>query len=116
MNIYSMTNPAITAALGERLEEWRLTRNMTQQMLAAEIGITPKSYRQLAAGGGKLENYIAALRALHKLDLLENLLAPVPISPLQRLKMRGKERQRARPTLSKSQPGGTAPEEQGVDW
>ncbi len=81
MNFYTMTNASIAAELGNRLETLRLEQNMTQQALADEIGITAKSYRQLVAGGGKLENMVAALRALNALE---------------QLKLRGKQRQRAR--------------------
>ncbi len=96
MNFYTMTNASIAAELGNRLETLRLDQNMTQQALADEIGITAKSYRQLVAGGGKLENMVAALRALNALEQLENFLPATPPSPLEQLKLRGKQRQRAR--------------------
>lgn len=118
MNYQSMTNAAIAAELGDRLEHLRLERNMTQQALADEIGITTKSYRQLVAGGGKLENMIAALRALNALEQLENFLPATPPSPLEQLKLRGKQRQRARaisyqPTATRTAEG---VEEPGLDW
>lgn len=118
MNYHSMTNTAIAAELGERLERLRLEKNMTQQMLADEIGITAKSYRQLVAGGGKLENMIAALRALNALEQLENFLPATPSSPLEQLKLRGKQRQRARTTPYKAALTRTAEgvEEPGLDW
>lgn len=97
MNYQIMTNLAIAAELGNRLENLRLERNITQAALADEIGITAKSYRQLIAGGGKLENMIAALRALNCLEQLDNFLPEAPPSPLEQLKLRGKQRQRARP-------------------
>jgi transcriptional regulator with XRE-family HTH domain len=96
MNYQAMSNTAIAAELGNRLENLRLERNMTQMALAEEIGITAKSYRQLIAGGGKLENMIAALRALNCLNQLDNFLPEPPPSPLEQLKLRGKQRQRAR--------------------
>lgn len=96
MNYQTMTNAAIAAELGNRLEHLRLEHNMTQIALADEIGITAKSYRQLIAGGGKLENMIAALRALNCLQQLDNFLPEPPPSPLEQLKLRGKQRQRAR--------------------
>jgi len=96
MNYQAMSNTAIAAELGNRLEHLRLERNMTQIALADEIGITAKSYRQLIAGGGKLENMIAALRALNCLNQLDNFLPEPPPSPLEQLKLRGKQRQRAR--------------------
>lgn len=114
-----MSNSAIAAELGNRLERLRLQQNLTQQALAAEIGITPKSYRQLVAGGGKLENMIAALRALNVLEQLDNFLPEPPPSPLEQLKMHGKQRQRARqrhyPKGSESHNQDRV-EEQGLDW
>jgi len=104
MNYKSMTNSAIAAELGNRLERLRLLRNITQQQIAEEIGITPKSYRQLVAGGGKLENLIAALRVLDALDQLDQFLPEPAPSPLQQLKLKGKERRRARPS-NYPQPG-----------
>lgn len=98
MNFYTMTNTSVAAELGNRLEALRLEQNMTQQTLANEIGITAKSYRQLVAGGGKLENLVAALRALNALEQLNNFLPATPPSPLEQLKLRGKQRQRARST------------------
>lgn len=118
MKYQSMTNAAIAAELGERLERLRLEQNMTQKMLADEIGITAKSYRQLVAGGGKLENMIAALRALNALEQLDNFLPAKAPSPLEQLKLRGKQRQRARATPYKTATTRTTEgaEEPGLDW
>ena len=113
MNYYTMSNSAIAEELGNRLERLRLEQNMTQQMLANEIGITAKSYRQLVAGGGKLENMIAALRALNALEQLDSFLPAAPPSPLVQLKLQGKQRQRAR---SRSVTTGTNTHESGLDW
>ena len=118
MNYRSMSNSAIAEELGNRLERLRLERNMTQQALADEIGITAKSYRQLVAGGGKLENMIAALRALDALQQLDNFLPATPPSPLEQLKLRGKQRQRARAKPDKTDVIQTmdGAEEPRLDW
>jgi len=112
MNLYTLSDTAIAAELGQRLERLRLERNITQQTLADEIGITPKSYRQLIAGGGKLENFIAALRALNELQQLDSLITTTAFSPLEQLKLRGKKRQRARPASSEP----LAVNEPRLDW
>ncbi|MCE3253339.1 MAG: family transcriptional regulator [Cellvibrio sp.] len=118
MKFYTMTNAAVAAELGKRLEALRLARNVTQQALATEIGITAKSYRQLVAGGGKVENMIAALRALNALEQLDNFLPAAPPSPLEQLKQRGKQRQRARITPYEAPVTRTAEDakEPGLDW
>jgi len=112
MNFYSLTDTAIAAELGRRLEQLRLEQNLTQQALATEIGITPKSYRQLVAGGGKLENFIAALRALNALHYVESFIPETPYSPIEQLKLRGKQRQRARATKTDE----LAVHEPRLDW
>lgn len=114
MKYEAMSNSAIAAELGDRLERLRLEQNMTQQTLADEIGITVKSYRQLVAGGGKLENMIAALRALNALEQLEHFLPPKLPSPLEQLKLRGKQRRRARATPSIDSTESI--KEPGLDW
>ena len=111
-----MTNIAIAAELGQRLEQLRLERNMTQQALADEIGITPKSYRQLIAGGGKFENVIAALRALNALDHLENFIPNTSFSPLEQLKMRGNRRKRARIKAKEDHSTQEGVREPRLDW
>lgn len=116
MKYQAMTNAAIATELGERLERLRLEQNMTQKMLADEIGITTKSYRQLVAGGGKLENMIAALRALNAIEQLDNFLPATPPSPLNQLKLRGKQRQRATPHKTEAALTTDKPEEPGLDW
>ena len=115
LNFNTLSNTAIAAELGNRLEHLRLQHNLTQQALAAEIGITPKSYRQLVAGGGKLENMIAALRALNALEQLDNFLPEPSPSPLEQLKLQGKQRQRARQKQSANHDQHRI-EEQGLDW
>ncbi len=119
MNYKAMTNAAIASELGERIERLRLERNMTQSALATEVGITAKSYRQLVAGGGKLENMIAALRALDCLEQLDNFLPAPPPSPLELLKLQGKQRQRARTystVKAENYAGVKEPNTDGLDW
>ncbi len=90
-----MTNKAISLKIGERIEQMRLEQNLTQQQLADEIGLSRVSYRNLVNGSGKFENIIAILRALGRLDLMENFIPETPFSPIEQLKLQGKKRQRA---------------------
>lgn len=90
-----MSDLAVARELGQRLEQIRLEQNLSQQQLADEIGITAVSYRNLIDGRGKVSNLIALMRALGKVAQLELLLPPSEFSPMERLKMQGKRRQRA---------------------
>jgi len=95
MNFDSMTNRAIAQEIGQRIDQLRLERNITQQQLADEIGVSRVSYRQLAKGAAKFENIIAALRALGRLDLIEQFIPETTFSPMAQLKSKGKQPQRA---------------------
>jgi len=95
MNFDSMTNNAIAQEIGHRIEQLRLEKNITQQQLADEIGLSRVSYRKLAQGAAKFENIIAALRALGRLDLIEQFVPETSFSPMAQLKLKGKQPQRA---------------------
>ena len=108
-----MTDEAIARELGRRIDQIRLERNMTQQQLADAVGISRVSYAKLAAGQGKFINVIAVLRALDQLALVEGFIPDTAFSPIEQLKMKGRQRQRA----SGNQAGKNTPvDEQGLDW
>ena len=90
-----MTNKAVAEELGRRIEQLRLERDLTQQAVADEVGLSRLSYRRLEAGEAKLVNVIAVLRVLGQLELLEKAIPDVMFSPMEQLKLQGKKRQRA---------------------
>lgn len=113
---YALSDGAIAHELGQRLEQLRLEKNIDQQTLADELGVTRKTYRALAKGEGKLVNLIKALRVLGELEQLEKLLPATTFSPIELLKLQGKQRQRAR-TTNKTVPARTANKrEDDLDW
>jgi len=111
-----MTNQAIAAEMGRRIEQIRLEQNLTQQQVADEIGLSRVSYRKLVAGAGKFENIIAVLRALGQLDLVEQFIPETIFSPMAQLKLKGKQRQRATGTqVGKDDPDVEKPDPE-LDW
>lgn len=90
-----MTDSAIAAEIGSRIEQMRLEQNLTQQQLADEIGLSRLSYRKLISGAGKFQNIIAVLRVLGQLDLVESFVPETTFSPMEQLKLKGKQRRRA---------------------
>ena len=102
-DVYEMSDQAIAGMIGQRIEQIRLETNVTQEELADSVGITPKTYRKLVDGGGKLETLIAVLRALDRLELADTFIPQESMSPLALVKLKGKERQRA----SRRQPAAT---------
>ena len=90
-----MSNQSVAAEVGHRIAQLRLEKNLTQQQLADEIGMSRMGYGKLEKGSGKFENIIAALRALDQLDLVEYFIPEMPFSPMEKLKLKGKQRKRA---------------------
>ncbi|MFB3302453.1 helix-turn-helix domain-containing protein [Pseudomonas sp. AMR01] len=90
-----MSEEAIAQAIGSRLEALRVKKNINQETVAEEAGISRTTLRQLMAGKGTLLNLISVLRVIGELDRLSSLVEEVRSSPIQMAKMAGKKRQRA---------------------
>ena len=93
--IYSMSDSAIAKEIGQRIEQLRLETNITQESIADELGITTKTYRNAINGQSKFELIIGILRVLSHLDLVERFIPEMPFSPIELIKLKGKQRQRA---------------------
>ena len=91
------TDPAVLSELGERLARSRLERNLTQQQLADEAGVSKRTVERLEAGetATQLSGFIRVCRALDLLDRLDALIREPAPSPIAQLKLRGRRRQRA---------------------
>ncbi|GAC1321346.1 MAG: hypothetical protein NVSMB25_14930 [Thermoleophilaceae bacterium] len=91
-----LTDEATLRELGGRIARQRLDRNLTQQQLADEAGISRHTLLRLEDGQGvTLSALVRALRALELLDGLEALVPePLP-SPLEQLERERGQRQRA---------------------
>ncbi|MCW8932791.1 MAG: helix-turn-helix domain-containing protein [Gammaproteobacteria bacterium] len=94
-SIYSMSDLAIAKEIGQRIEQLRLETNITQGFIANELGITTKTYRNAINGQSKFETIIGILRVLEHLDLVERFIPEMPFSPIELMKLKGKQRQRA---------------------
>lgn len=95
MRMTTMSEEAIAQAIGSRLEALRVKKNINQETVAEEAGISRTTLRQLMAGKGTLLNLISVLRVIGELDRLSSLVEEVRSSPIQMAKMAGKKRQRA---------------------
>jgi len=86
---------AVAEELGNRLKQARLNADLTQTELSEKSGISVKMIQGAERGKAQLVTIIAILQALDLADQLNNFLKPQEISPLQLMKLQGKERQRA---------------------
>jgi len=93
-----MTDKAILTEIGDRLAKYRLHRNLTQGELAREAGVSKRTVVRIE--GGEPTQLTNLIRVIRTLDLLKNLDAFIPppaSSPLEQLRIQGKQRKRASP-------------------
>jgi transcriptional regulator with XRE-family HTH domain len=91
-----LTDAAILEELGYRLKRTRLQRNLPQLRLAEEAGVSLATVRNLEDGKpSQLVTLIRVLRVLGVLGGLERAIPEPPPSPIEELRLRGRERRRA---------------------
>jgi transcriptional regulator with XRE-family HTH domain len=90
------TSEHIKRDLCQKLEQIRLTRNITQAKLAEQAGLSLRTIRNLENGQGvSLDTFIRVLIALGVQHNLQVLLPDPSIRPIDRVELGGKERLRA---------------------
>jgi transcriptional regulator with XRE-family HTH domain len=91
-----LTDSAVLQEIGTRLSRQRIERGLTQAALAAKAGLSKRTLERIEAGrGAELVSLIRLLRALELTDGLDSAAPELPPSPIDRLRLRGKQRQRA---------------------
>jgi transcriptional regulator with XRE-family HTH domain len=90
------SDKAVLDELGARLARTRLEQNTSQEQLATAAGVSKSTVERIETGREvKLTSLVRVLRALGRLELLDRLLPePLP-SPIERVRIQGKRRQRA---------------------
>jgi transcriptional regulator with XRE-family HTH domain len=102
---------AVLEELGARLARTRLEQNVSQEKLATDAGVSKSTVERIETGREvKLTSFVRVLRALGRLELLDQLLPePLP-SPIERIRIQGKHRRRA------AEPRGGDGPEQPAPW
>ena len=91
-----LNDGVILEEIGRRLAKRRVDLAHTQADLAEQAGIAKRTVERAEAGHPtKMDNMIRILRVLGWLENLDRLLPETGLSPMDLLKLKGKERQRA---------------------
>jgi len=109
----TIPDDATLRSLGGRIERQRIEARLTQAELAARAGVSKSTIERLERGNNS--DLITLIRVLRELGLSTgfNALVPeLPPSPLEQLKLRGRERKRVRHS-AKAKAGRAAP---GWQW
>ncbi|MEJ1374760.1 MAG: helix-turn-helix transcriptional regulator [Candidatus Sedimenticola sp. (ex Thyasira tokunagai)] len=97
-NIDFSTSPssAIAAALCKRLEEIRLSKNISQAALAKQAGVSRSTMTRIADGQSiSLDSFIRVVKALGLAEHLAALLPDPEVRPVELVRHGGKHRRRA---------------------
>ncbi len=91
-----LSDETILLELGERLAQRRLKLQLTQADLAEQAGVSKRTVERIEAGATtQMSTMIRMLRSLKLLDRFEGLVPEAGPRPMDLLKLKGKERQRA---------------------
>lgn len=97
MNDYNLlTDDGILKAIGRRLARRRIDLQLTQAHLAEQAGVSKRTVERIEAGApAQSVSLVRILRVLGLLKGLDQLIPETGPSPMELLKLKGKERQRA---------------------
>jgi len=96
MDLAGASDAAILSMAGDRIRTERLNQNRTQMEIAKAAGVGVRVIKRLENGQGcLLGNLIRILRALGKIEQLDDLLPEPGISPLQLARLAGRQRKGA---------------------
>jgi len=96
MNFTEMSDSSVLIDLGDRMKRERLNQNRTQIEVAQSSGVGLNVVKRLEDGKGcTLSNLIRILRALGKLNHLDSFLPEPGISPIELVRLSGRQRKEA---------------------
>lgn len=103
-NFEFLTPEELQTALGGRLKQLRLSRNMDQRTTAEKAGISEKALRNLENGrGSTVESLLRVLKALDSLHGIESLAPETSVDPMALLRQRKPPQRVHRPRSSRKQ-------------
>ena len=81
--------------IGERIKQYRLNQNLSQESLANLAGLSRNAVVNAEKGGSGLDTYIAIMNALGRIDVFEAAFPEESVSPVQMVERNKRKRQRA---------------------
>ena len=92
----ALPSSTIAEQLGKKLEQIRLSQNISQADLAKSAGVSRSTMTRIADGKGiSLDSFIRVMQALGLTNHLAALLPDPSVRPVERAKQAGKQRRRA---------------------
>jgi DNA-binding XRE family transcriptional regulator len=90
-----ITDEAVLQEIASRLERHRIESQLTQAALATQAGVAKRTIERIERGHtADFVTLIRVLRVLNLTDGLENLVPLLSPSPMDLLRLRGRERRR----------------------
>lgn len=82
-DIYAYSNGELAAQLGERFKEYRNALGLTQKEVSEQSGVSVMTIVRFEKGQGssiRLDNLIALLRAIQRLEDMDSIVPEMPLS------------------------------------
>jgi transcriptional regulator with XRE-family HTH domain len=96
MDFSTSSSAAIASSLCKRLEEIRLSKNISQAQLARQAGVSRSTMTRIADGKSiSLDSFVRVIKALGLTDHLSALLPDHTVRPVELVSHEGRHRQRA---------------------
>lgn len=105
LDFSTSSSAAIAAALCKRLDEIRLSKNISQAELARQAGVSRSTMTRVADGQSvSLDSFIRVVKALGLADHLTTLLPDPEVRPVELARHDGQHRRRASGKRKASEP------------
>ena len=82
-DLYAKSNNDIVAELGKRFRDYRIALRLTQKEVADQTGVSVMTIVRFERGEGsaiRLDNFVALMRAIQKLDGIADAIPDMPAS------------------------------------
>lgn len=111
MDFSSSSSTAIASALCKRLDQIRLSKNISQAALAKQAGVSRSTMTRIADGKSiSLDSFVRVIKALGLADHLAALLPNPWVRPVELASHEGRHRQRASGKRKSAEPWSWADE------